>query len=313
MEAPKLLTQLCGFIGMVNYQCDMWHHRDHVLAPHAAKTGAPTKGGKQAKFLWTPGMQSAFKQMKALMAMDVLCAYPNHNKPFYIYSDASNSNYQLGACIMQDSLPVAYYTKKLNNAQRNYSTVDKGLLSIVRTFREIRSLLLGAELHIHTDHSNILNIGDSSQCRFCWISYDDEYFPALHYVEGSANIVADMFLHLDWNDTLVSSVLEKKQPAAVISNSESDVEDTPLDNYFSLTYDSKMLECFACLPNEECSLNLSDDLVTDNPLDMENFKEKQDVDNVLQQHADKYTDCFLLQQIGMVDDILVNPRDPPIK
>ena len=72
-----------------------------------------------------------------------------------------------------------------------------------------------------------------------------------------------------------------------------------------------MLECFACLPSEECYLNLPDDLVTDNPLDMENIKEKQDADHTLQQHAAKYSDCFMHRRVGTVDDILcyVKPGD----
>ncbi len=73
-------------------------------------------------------------------------------------------------------------------------------------------MLLGAELHIHTDHKNILHIGDSSQCRLRWISYVDECGPELHYVEGAANLVADTFSQLLWKDTPVSPVVGKKQP-----------------------------------------------------------------------------------------------------
>jgi hypothetical protein len=101
--------------------------------------------------------------MKALMAMDVLCAYPNQNVPFHIYTDASD--YQLGACIMQNGFPVAYYIKKLKNAQQNYSTVDKELLSIVMTLREFRSMLP------HKSHNLIYKIYNVSQWNVMLVTF----------------------------------------------------------------------------------------------------------------------------------------------
>ena len=54
--------------------------------------------------------------MKSLIASDALLAYPDHYKPFHIETDASD--FQLGTIIKQDNCPVAYYTRKLNNAQK---------------------------------------------------------------------------------------------------------------------------------------------------------------------------------------------------
>jgi hypothetical protein len=74
-----------------------------------------------------------------------------------------------------------------------------------------------------------------------------------------------------------------------------------------------MLNCCTCLPDEECYLNLPDDMIDNNPLDIENIKEQQDADDALLQQATKYMDCYTHKCIGTVDDILchVKPGDHP--
>ena len=73
MDVPTNLKQLRGFIGMVNYYCDMWPHRAHILAPIMEKTGMPKKGAKQPKFVWTESMQVVFKQMSNDGSRYALC------------------------------------------------------------------------------------------------------------------------------------------------------------------------------------------------------------------------------------------------
>ena len=54
----------------------------------------------KGSFVWTDRQQNAFDTLKSVMAADCLNAYPDYNKPFEIYIDASN--HQLGATIIQD-------------------------------------------------------------------------------------------------------------------------------------------------------------------------------------------------------------------
>jgi hypothetical protein len=136
----------------------------HIIAALTAKQVHPRRVKNLLHF---SGRQKckAFDQMKASMAADVLCAYPNHNKPFYIFTDVSD--YQLGACIMQEGKPVACYSKKVTSAQMNYRAINKELLCVTAPLCKFCSMLVGTELHVHTDHKNILSIGNSSQQCLC--------------------------------------------------------------------------------------------------------------------------------------------------
>jgi hypothetical protein len=98
MQPPKNLKALRGFISAVNYYRTMCPKRAQTRKPLTEKSGAK-------KFEWTQEMNKAYEAMRAMIVAETLLTYPNHNKPFDIYTDASD--YQMGARIMQEGKPVA--------------------------------------------------------------------------------------------------------------------------------------------------------------------------------------------------------------
>jgi hypothetical protein len=130
MDRSCNATELYMFIGCVNCYRDMLPSHAHVLKLLTDQSGLK----KKTPIKWTDEMQQAFDKMCLLMAADALAAYPDHNKRFNIYNDASD--FQLGACIIQEGRPVAYFSRKLTKSQHNYTTMEKEMLSIVATLKE---------------------------------------------------------------------------------------------------------------------------------------------------------------------------------
>ena len=88
--------------------------------------------------------------MKKFISRETLLAYPTLSKPFVIHTDASKV--QLGAIhTKQDNKPIAFYGKKLNPTQVNYTTTERELISIVESLKEI---LLGQQMKVYTDHKS---------------------------------------------------------------------------------------------------------------------------------------------------------------
>ena len=190
-------------------------------------------------------MQQAFDKMHLGMAGDALSAYPDHKKWFDVYTDSSD--YQKGACIMQEGCPIAYYSKKLNSAQKNNTTTEKEMLSIVATLEEFESILLGANIHVYTNHKNLTFDDFKTQRVLCWQNKIEEFLPWLHYIEGNRNILAD---NLSWLLCLPtpSQIVDRKKliDPTIISYDEDEKEGFLTTRKNSGCLDENIYAIFEC-------------------------------------------------------------------
>jgi len=194
---PKNCRQLRRFIGMLNYYRMMWKKRSHLLTP---LTALLCKG---ECYKWTDKAQAAFDTIKRKISSEVLLSFPDYTKPFDLYTDASD--YQLGAVLMQEGKPLAFFSRKLTGAQKNYSVGEKEMLSIVETLREFHSMLLGYPVNIHTDHLNLSH--DTKQFKNArimrWRMALEEFMPTINYIPGQKNVVADALSRLLVDESLI--------------------------------------------------------------------------------------------------------------
>jgi len=191
----------------------------------------------KGQFVWDPDPDNpvhtkAFEAMKALIAADAFCAYPDHTKPFEIYTDSSD--YQLGAAIMQEGKPVAYYSRKLTAAQKNYSTYEKELLAIYAALVAFRTMLLGTDITVYTDHQNHVYDTINNRHVLNWRLALENFAPKLVYLPGKYNVLADLFCRL---------------PRIEGKNVDAQEELPEVDSKFhSILDDPEFAECFAHFP-----------------------------------------------------------------
>jgi transposase InsO family protein len=184
------------------------------------------------------------------LAKEAFLQYPDHNKPFHIYTDASD--YQMGSVIMQEGKPVAFFSRKLNSAQRNYTTGEKEILSIVETLKEYRTMLFGChDIHIYTDHRNLTFNSLQTQRVLRWRLFIEEYGPTFHYIEGKKNLAADALSRLPCSERQTSAGSFfghfQKKPSDFSRHTPVD----RVDSFYSLvTEDPVLLECFVHLPDQ---------------------------------------------------------------
>jgi hypothetical protein len=152
---PTKVKDVRSFLGFCNFYWPFIRGFAHLARPLNELTC------KDAEWSWGTRQQKAFKELKSRVTTEPVLAHPILTDPFELEVDASG--FAMGAVLLQrkedgKKHPIAYYSKTLSTAERNYDVYDLELLAIVNALDHWRSYLAGSphKIIIYSNHQNLL-------------------------------------------------------------------------------------------------------------------------------------------------------------
>ena len=218
LPVPTCVREVRSFIGMCSYYRRFIPNFSQIAEPIIALTR------KYAHFKWSDTHQKAFDYLKDSLTAVPLLVYPDSNKPYVLYTDASDTC--IGACLTQecdgDEKPLYYLSHKLSRSQCKWSVVEKEAFAIHFGLRKLDYYLHNAQFVIRTDHKPLKFLLESPMQNKkiqLWALSMSGYNCSIEYIAGPTNTCAD----------LLSRHPDNVQKASDIQNSEEVEDQTVLD------------------------------------------------------------------------------------
>ncbi|RVW30307.1 Retrovirus-related Pol polyprotein from transposon 17.6 [Vitis vinifera] len=183
---PKSITEVRTFHGLASFYRQFVKDFSTLAAPLTKIVK------KSVGFKWGSEQDCAFIEIKEWLCGAPLLALPDFFKTFEIECDASGIG--IGAVLMQEKRPIAYFSEKLNGASLNYPTYDKELYALVRALETWQHYLWLKEFVIYTDHESLKHLkgqGKLNRRHAKWVEFIETFPNVIKYKQGKENIVAD--------------------------------------------------------------------------------------------------------------------------
>ena len=202
-KPPRNLKDLRSFLGLASY------YRRFVQG--FAKIVAPLNNllKKDCRYIWSNECQVAYESIINCLINAPILNYPDFNKTFYVTSDASLDG--IGAVLTQihdnKHLPIAFYSRTLNNAEKKYPMYDLEGLAIKASLNKFKFYIFGYPVIVRTDNKPALYLLKGNNCEGRLANYLAsimEFNPKFEYLPGDKNHFAD-FLSRNVNNANLSS------------------------------------------------------------------------------------------------------------
>lgn len=196
-KPPETKKELRAYLGTTGF------YRSYI--PGYADIAAPltdkTKKQEPERIRWNAECEKAFNTLKERLANNPVVVMPDPELPFILRTDASDRG--LGAVLLQDQgkgpQPIAYASKKLNSAERNYATVEKECHATVWGIQKFERYLYGRHFLLETDHQPLqyLQRMKPTNARLMrWALQLQPYSFTVNIIPGKDNIGADYLSRL---------------------------------------------------------------------------------------------------------------------
>lgn len=189
LTRPKNKKDLQTFLGVINFM--------GPFVPNLSEKTGPLREllQKNVIFNWTKLHDKVFAEIKDSMLKAKLLVPFDEAKELVIQCDASQ--YGLGCCLLQEGKPISFASRSLTSCERNYSQIEKEMLSIIYACTKFNFYTYGRKIRVTNDHKPLLGIlkkdihkipsAKLQRMRLKLLNYDIE----LEYAPGKTIQLAD--------------------------------------------------------------------------------------------------------------------------
>ena len=155
MPPPKDVSGIRSFLGSTNYFRNLIQNYATIAEPLTKLTK------KNQKFIWTNEQQDSFEALKTALTNAPVLMYPDPNKEYNLYTDASDI--ALGAVLMQKDddgheRPIQFISKKFASCQARWPCLEKEAYSILYALDRLKTYLRGAKFTVFTDNKPCVSL-----------------------------------------------------------------------------------------------------------------------------------------------------------